>query len=558
MQFKASQKLLNPNDQSDAENEGGYKFFETFKQIYDSTNTFFSSYLPKMGIFDQFYEKAKSLFGESKEPYKKRDYYELLEVDIKATEDEIKRSYRKLALKYHPDKNIGKEEECAAYFTLLQQAYEVLMDPRERAFYDKHKDNILREQDATEEKKDEGIKLYEYFQPCFKGFGDDPQGFYSIYREVFDKLATEEFPYLDEDDEKMFPTFGRSDSDYDMIVAPFYDFWTNFSTSRTFAWLDKWNLRDAPNRATLRAMEKDNRKLRDAGKNERNDEIRSLAIYIRRRDKRVKAFREILEERKKKTQEEVEARRRQKLRENLEQLEEHVVNEEAMKEHLHDLQEIENQLDAEFGSVKKDNGDSGDEEQAEGQYCVVCEKGFKTSKSYANHLKSRKHKQELEELRKHMKEEDALLLQDEEEESDEKDDTPRRKGKSKKKRKKGKEEAEIEDTVAEEIDAKLNINVEEEADDEKKEELNVEEEVTKDEKVKPKGKNKKKNKGAEPKKIEVKSDGPTVPVPSECKICGLDFDSKTKLFKHIEATGHASLKTENPNQKQAGKKKGKK
>ena len=69
----------------------------------------------------------------------------MLEVDVKASEDEIKKSYRALALKWHPDKNPGKEEECAAYFTLLKQAYEVLMDPRERAFYDKHKDNILRE-----------------------------------------------------------------------------------------------------------------------------------------------------------------------------------------------------------------------------------------------------------------------------------------------------------------------------------------------------------------------------------------------------------------------------
>jgi DnaJ family protein A protein 5 len=331
-----------------------------------------------MGIFDQFYEKAKSIFGESKELHKKKDYYELLEVDSKATENEIKKSYRRLALLNHPDKNIGKEEECAAYFTLIQQAYEVLMDPRERAFYDKHKDNILRDQDASEETRDEGTKLFEYFQPCFKDFGDDPKGFYSVYREVFDRLAMEEFPYLDEDEEKNFPTFGQSDSSYDMVVAPFYDFWTNFNTSRTFAWLDKWNLRDGPNRATVRAMEKENRKLREAGKNERNDEIRSLAAYIRKRDPRVKAFRSILEERKKKTQEEVEARRKQKIRENLEQLEEHVIDEETIKEHLQDLEEIENQLDAEFGLVKE-GGTNGDDSDEKAHYCVVCEKGFKTA-----------------------------------------------------------------------------------------------------------------------------------------------------------------------------------
>jgi DnaJ-class molecular chaperone len=55
-----------------------------------------------------------------------------LEVDRDATEDEIKKSFKKLALKWHPDKNRGKEEQCAAYFILIQQAYEVLSDPQER------------------------------------------------------------------------------------------------------------------------------------------------------------------------------------------------------------------------------------------------------------------------------------------------------------------------------------------------------------------------------------------------------------------------------------------
>lgn len=58
------------------------------------------------------------------------------------------------------------------------------------------------------------------------------------------------------------------------IVGPFYSFWCDFSTLRSFAWLDKWNLRDAPNRPTARAMEKENKKLRETGKKARNEEIR--------------------------------------------------------------------------------------------------------------------------------------------------------------------------------------------------------------------------------------------------------------------------------------------
>lgn len=68
----------------------------------------------------------------------------MLEVSRDATEDDIKRSYKKLALKWHPDKNPERKDECTAYFVLLQQAYEVLIDPQERAFYDKHRENIIR------------------------------------------------------------------------------------------------------------------------------------------------------------------------------------------------------------------------------------------------------------------------------------------------------------------------------------------------------------------------------------------------------------------------------
>uniref|UniRef100_A0A7E4VQ97 J domain-containing protein n=1 Tax=Panagrellus redivivus TaxID=6233 RepID=A0A7E4VQ97_PANRE len=512
-----------------------------------------------MGIFDDFYEKAKGLFGENQTSKKKKDYYELLEVDSQATDDVIKKSYRKLALKWHPDKNQGREEECAAYFTLLQQAYEVLSDPRERAFYDKHKDNILREEDASEEKRDEGLKLYEYFQPCFKGFGDDAQGFFTVYRGVFDHLSTEEFPYLEDPTEHEFPTFGRSDSDYDMVVGPFYDFWTNFSTARTFAWLDKWNLRDAPNRPTLRAMEKENKKLRDDGKRERNDEIRELATYIRKRDPRVKEYRKKLDERVKKEFERVEEHRKKMIRENLEKLEgTHVEDEEARLAHLKHLEEIEQELDAQFGTVKVEAGSDDEEGENGGFECVVCDKQFKNGKSYANHQKSKKHKQALEELRRHMKAEDALLLQgSQDEEAEVEDDTPRRRGKAKKKKKNRKEEAVLGDE--EDVD-ELDTTVA----DESIESPAVEELVEEVEAIKiehdfvSRAKEKKRRNKPEPKATPTQA--PSGPKSSECQVCGLDFDSRSKLFKHIEATGHAILKSAAPPPPAAktGKKKGKK
>src|ERR1044072_3228272 len=64
-----------------------------------------------------------------------RDYYSILGVAKDATAEEIKRSYRKLALKYHPDRNAGDESAAVRYKEILQ-AYEVLSDPAKRAKYD--------------------------------------------------------------------------------------------------------------------------------------------------------------------------------------------------------------------------------------------------------------------------------------------------------------------------------------------------------------------------------------------------------------------------------------
>ncbi len=64
-----------------------------------------------------------------------KDYYQILGVDRSADEKEIKRAYRKLALKYHPDKNPG-DKQAEEKFKELNEAYEVLGDAEKRAKYD--------------------------------------------------------------------------------------------------------------------------------------------------------------------------------------------------------------------------------------------------------------------------------------------------------------------------------------------------------------------------------------------------------------------------------------
>lgn len=66
----------------------------------------------------------------------KRDYYEILGLKKGASDDEIKKAYRTLAKKYHPD--ISKEDNAETKFKEVQEAYDTLNDPQKKAAYDQY------------------------------------------------------------------------------------------------------------------------------------------------------------------------------------------------------------------------------------------------------------------------------------------------------------------------------------------------------------------------------------------------------------------------------------
>jgi molecular chaperone DnaJ len=67
----------------------------------------------------------------------KKDYYEVLGVKSDASEDELKKAYRKLAMKWHPDRN-PDNPKAEEHFKEAKEAYEVLSDTQKRAIYDRH------------------------------------------------------------------------------------------------------------------------------------------------------------------------------------------------------------------------------------------------------------------------------------------------------------------------------------------------------------------------------------------------------------------------------------
>lgn len=232
-------------------------------------------------------------------------HYDVLSVPRNADAVTIKKAHRKLAIKFHPDKNLG-DEQATDRFRLVQQAYECLSDTAERKWYDEHRDAILKGWSASKggsAANDDLNILFDVtpfmYAGCFKGNGDDEKGFFAVYREVFQKIyeGEEEGAYRDESEgsKHYLQSFGTSDSSW-ADVRSFYQSWESFTSCLSFAWADQYDAKEGDSRRVRRAMEDENRKSRRAAKRARNEDIEALVHFVKRRDPRVKAFKESIEQ----------------------------------------------------------------------------------------------------------------------------------------------------------------------------------------------------------------------------------------------------------------------
>ena len=102
----------------------------------------------------------------------KRDYYEVLEIDRNATEEDIKKAYRKMAMKYHPDRNPG-DSEAESRFKEAAEAYEVLSNTNKRQQYDRFGHDGLRSGGMGPQGFDFDLSdALRTFMEGFGGFGD--------------------------------------------------------------------------------------------------------------------------------------------------------------------------------------------------------------------------------------------------------------------------------------------------------------------------------------------------------------------------------------------------
>lgn len=148
-----------------------------------------------------------------------KDFYEMLELPRNASEADIKKAYRKLALRWHPDKNPDNQKEAEKRFKEISEAYEVLSDSKKKGIYDKYgKEGLAKGADVDRSEQFEGFNNFGDLFGGFAGFGTNGGGGGGRQRhhgsfnfrnpqEIFEEFfgTSNIFDIFDDDNNNMFP-----------------------------------------------------------------------------------------------------------------------------------------------------------------------------------------------------------------------------------------------------------------------------------------------------------------------------------------------------------------
>ncbi len=118
----------------------------------------------------------------------KRDYYDVLGIPKDASPEDIKKAYRRLAMKYHPDMNKDSPKEAEEKFKEVSEAYEVLADPDKRARYDQFGIEGVQGTFRTGGFDWSDFTHFQDISDIFGGFGDSPFGG-SIFEQIFGGMS---------------------------------------------------------------------------------------------------------------------------------------------------------------------------------------------------------------------------------------------------------------------------------------------------------------------------------------------------------------------------------
>ena len=499
------------------------------------------------------------------------------------SDDDLRKAYRRQALKYHPDKNQGDEIQARQMFEEVQEAYEILNDPKERRWYDTHRTEILREKNETETDFDES-SLFPFIRPhCFDGYAkENPKNFYTIYGELFARIA--------EIDSFISPSsFGDDKTDPDAVAA-YYAAWQGFTTTRTWAWEDKYDPREAPNRYVRRLIEKENQKERASARKTYVDTVKHVVAFARKKDPRFQRWEERKKAEDKKREAEAAEHKRleairkkeamERKRQELLELQEERSDDEALeavlegsyalygddsgsskkqrrkhKKNHKNKQDSDDVLGEEEVAIAPEPEDSEDSDTPQVFYCEVCRKKMKSAPQWRNHEKSKAHQKAVKQLKEELLRDEALMqelmaeaelelgsdsdtsnnqhveVEEEEEENEENNE--------------GNEQTDVEEVEEVEEECVENEDALEEA---MKDQLVLEAVADSDEDANTNGRNgakKKKRRRAEKKKEPKESDGEKVIGSAgvfTCRGCNFVGNSNSALHKHLRKTGHAKAK----------------